>query len=117
MVPPELLQEVLVEPLLRGSLGEARLEHAQAGAQAVLRLPAGAELTLHVGPRRADEVLGPFSNIGAIFRGIFKRVVTCPVYFYWNRPMDFQWCFPVDVYFCDFLCEIFCPEYFKLCYH
>ena len=38
-----------------------------------------------------------FSNGIAIFSGIFQRIVTCPVGFYWNRQMGVQWHFPMEL--------------------
>ena len=51
----------------------------------------------------------------------FPQIVTCQWYFpkgchlssvfcCWNVPMDFQWHFPMEFHFCDFWCEIFCPD-------
>ena len=37
---------------------------------------------------KMDKVV--FSNGSSIFSGIFQRIVTSPVDFHWNWPMDFQ---------------------------
>ena len=49
------------------------------------------------------------TNINSIFMCIFQRIVTCPVDFHWNLPMDFQRHFPMTLHSCDFWRAFFCP--------
>ena len=42
--------------------------------------------------------------------GMFERIVTFPVDFYWNCPMAFQWRFPMEFQLCAFWCVMFCPD-------
>ena len=50
-----------------------------------------------------------FSNIVSLVSGIFQRIVTYPVDYYWTCPMDDQWHFPMEFSCCDVWCVIFCP--------
>ena len=38
------------------------------------------------------------SNMCFVVSGIFQRIVTCPVEFYWKCPMDCKWHFPIEVH-------------------
>ena len=45
-----------------------------------------------------------FSNGISLVSGMFQRIVTFPVDFHWNCPMDCQRHFPLTFHVCDFWC-------------
>ena len=49
-----------------------------------------------------------FSNGISFLSGIFQRIVTFPVDFHWNCPMDFHLHFQMDALCCDFWRVISC---------